>query len=159
MLLLEVLFCISLNANVSVSYLVISLTKELQPLSPFVHEDTVQVASLHWSDLNGLFSPSHDLIWADMSCRAKCYISHQSSYLCVRHMIHPFLSKYMLLGLTHTNRRGHFAPLQDDVLDDASIGVDIDPFILVAEQHLHAIWAGQEHNCMRGHVALDLFEI
>lgn len=44
---LEVMFCISLHANVSVSYLVISLTKELQPLSPFVHEDTVQVASLH----------------------------------------------------------------------------------------------------------------
>lgn len=43
-------------------HLVISLTKELQPLSSFVHEDTVQVAGLHRTNLNGLFSPSHDLI-------------------------------------------------------------------------------------------------
>lgn len=53
------------------SYLVISFTKELQPLSSFVHEDTIQVTSLHRTDLNGLFSPSHYLIWADMSCKAK----------------------------------------------------------------------------------------
>ena len=44
------------------TYLVISLTKELQPLCSFVHEDTIQVTGLHRTDLNGLFSPSHYLI-------------------------------------------------------------------------------------------------
>jgi len=44
------------------SHLVVPLTKELQPLSSFVHEDAVQVAGLHSADLNGLLSPSHDLI-------------------------------------------------------------------------------------------------
>lgn len=43
-------------------HLVVPLTKELQPLSSFVHEDAVQVAGLHSTDLNGLLSPSHDLI-------------------------------------------------------------------------------------------------
>lgn len=64
-----------LIVSVCLSYLVIPLTKELQPLSSFVHKDTVQVACLHRTDLNGLFSPAHDLIWADMSCRAKYHIS------------------------------------------------------------------------------------
>lgn len=50
------------------SYLIISLTEELQPLSSFVHEDAIEVAGLHRSDLNGLLSPSHDLVGADVSC-------------------------------------------------------------------------------------------
>lgn len=50
------------------SYLIVPLTEELQPLSSFVHEDTIKVAGLHRSDLNGLLSPSHDLIGADVSC-------------------------------------------------------------------------------------------
>lgn len=75
------------------SYLVISLTKELQPLSSFVHEDTIQVASLHRTDLNGLFSPSHDLIGADMSCKAKCNISSlQAVYFFFLYIMHPLSS-------------------------------------------------------------------
>lgn len=50
------------------SYLIVPLTEELQPLSSFVHEDAIKVAGLHRSDLNGLLSPSHDLIGADVSC-------------------------------------------------------------------------------------------
>lgn len=92
LLLLETL--LSHILSVCISYLVISLTKELQPLSSLVHEDTIQVASLHRADLNGLFSPSHDLIWADMSCKAKCDISTWS-WLQFLHMIHPFSSMSM----------------------------------------------------------------
>lgn len=73
-------------------------------------------------------------------------------------MIDALLSlSVSFLDLTHTNRCGHFSPLQDDILDDASIGVDIDALILIAQQHLHTVWAGQEHNSVRCHVALDLF--
>lgn len=74
--------------SVCMSNLVISLTKELQPLSSLVHEDTIQVASLHRTDLYGLFSPSHNLIWADMSCKEKCNISTWSLIHFLQ-MMHP----------------------------------------------------------------------
>ena len=57
-----------LNTNVSVTHLVIPLTEELEPLGSLVHEDSVQVACLYSTDLNGLFSPAHDLVRADMCC-------------------------------------------------------------------------------------------
>ncbi len=120
------------------SYLVISLTEELQPLSSFVHEDTVQVTSLHRTDLNGLFSPSHDLIRADMSCKAKCNISTRHADYCAEDAS-TFICYYLSLVLTRTDRCGHLAPLQDHVLDDASIRVYVDALVLVAQQHLHAI--------------------
>lgn len=50
------------------SCLIVSLAEELQPLGSFVHEDAIKVAGLHRSDFNGLLSPSHDLIGADVSC-------------------------------------------------------------------------------------------
>lgn len=132
-------------------YLIISLAEELQPLSSFVHKNTVQVASLHRADLNGLFSPTHDLVWADMSCRAQCKVrTGLTSYS---------LYNSMLLGVTRTNRCRHLAPLQDNVLYYAPICVDVDALVLIAQQHLHAVWAGQEHDCVWCHLALDLFEI
>ena len=55
------------DMNTKSSYLVIPLTEELQALRSLVHEDPVQVARLHGADLNGLLSPAHDLVGADVS--------------------------------------------------------------------------------------------
>lgn len=59
--------------------------------------------------------------------------------------------------MSHTNRSGHLAPLQDHVLNDPAVGVDVDAFVLVAQKHFHTIGAGQEHYGMWHHLALDLF--
>ena len=56
-----------------------------------------------------------------------------------------------------TDGGGHLAPLQHHVLDDASVRVDVDALVLVAQQHLHAVRAGQEHDGVGGHLALDLW--
>lgn len=62
------------------------------------------------------------------------------------------------LFLWRTNRCGHLAPLQDHVFDNTPVGVDVDTLVLVTQQHLHAIRAGQEHDGVWHHVALDLFQ-
>ena len=51
------------------SHLVISFTEELESLGSLVHEDTIQVASLHRPDLYGLLPPTHDLVGTDVCCR------------------------------------------------------------------------------------------
>lgn len=43
-------------------HLVISFTEELESLSSLVHEDAVQVTGLHRADLDGLLTPTHDLV-------------------------------------------------------------------------------------------------
>lgn len=62
------------------------------------------------------------------------------------------------LFLRRTNRCGHLAPLQDHVFDNTPVGIDVDALVLVTQQHLHSIWAGQEHDGVWRHVALDLFQ-
>lgn len=138
------------------SYLVIPLTQELQPLSSFVHEDTIKVAGLHWSDLNGLFSPSHDLIWANVSCGQNVMVTIIIIFFffCVHIRV-----SFCFVDMSRTNRCRHLAPLQDHIFNDPTVGVDIDAFILVTQEHFHAIWAGKEHYCMWRHLALDLFEM
>ena len=51
----------------TLSYLVISLTQELEFLSFLMHEHSVQVSSLHAPDLNGFVAPAHDLPGPDVS--------------------------------------------------------------------------------------------
>lgn len=46
-------------------YLVVALAKELESLGFLVHEDTIQVTSLHVTDLDGLVAPAHYLADAD----------------------------------------------------------------------------------------------
>lgn len=48
------------------SYLVIALAQELESLGTLVHEDPVQMARLHGTNLNGLLAPSHDLVGANI---------------------------------------------------------------------------------------------
>lgn len=43
-------------------HLVISFTEELESLGSLVHEDAVQMSSLHRADLYGLLPPTHDLV-------------------------------------------------------------------------------------------------
>lgn len=50
------------RANGGEEHLVISFTEELESLGPLVHEDAVQMTSLHRADLYGLLSPTHDLV-------------------------------------------------------------------------------------------------
>lgn len=129
------------------SYLVISLTEELQPLSSFVHEDAIKVAGLHRSDLNGLLSPSHDLIGADVSCGRNVML---------RYFFPHIAGSLSSVEMSRTNRSGHLAPLQHHVLNDPAVGVDVDAFVLVTQKHFHPIGAGQEHDGMWRHLALDL---
>lgn len=56
----------------------------------------------------------------------------------------------------HTDGGGHLAPLQHHVFGDASIGVDVDALVLVAQQHLHAVRLGQNHDGVGGHLTLNL---
>lgn len=51
-----------------VSHLVVPLRQELQSLSSLVHENSIEVSRLHGADLDGLFSPSHDLVGVDVGC-------------------------------------------------------------------------------------------
>lgn len=65
------------------SHLVIPLTQELEPLGPFVHEDPVQVARLHRTDLNGFLTPAHYLVGADVGCGEKVVGGNeQAALLC-----------------------------------------------------------------------------
>lgn len=50
------------------SHLVISFTEELESLSSLVHEDAVQVTGLHRADLDGLLTPTHDLVRPNVGC-------------------------------------------------------------------------------------------
>lgn len=54
-----------------VSYLVVSFTQELESLGSLVHEDAVQVAGLYRADLDGLLSPSHNLVGPNVSCKER----------------------------------------------------------------------------------------
>ena len=48
--------------------LIIFLTEEPQLLSSLVHEDSIQLAILHSSDLNGLAAPPHNMRVTNQSC-------------------------------------------------------------------------------------------
>lgn len=105
------------------------------------------------------FSP-HPMIWFEQIWAARQNIILDLTKLVTFVFIMRafFIYYYPFLDLTRTNRCGHLAPLQNHVLNDASVGVDVDTFVLIAQQHFHAVWAGQEHNCVWCHMALDLFE-
>lgn len=61
---------ISANTNLFVSF-----TEKSKCLSSFVHKNTVQKTRLHRTDLDGLFSPAHDLSRAYMSWNDSCAIN------------------------------------------------------------------------------------
>lgn len=48
-------------------YLIVTFTKELEPLSFLVHKNAVEMAAFDASDLDRLVAPSHDLARADVS--------------------------------------------------------------------------------------------
>lgn len=50
----------------STTYFVVPFAKELQLLSFFMHEHSVQMPSFHRSDLDRLVAPAHDLPGADV---------------------------------------------------------------------------------------------
>jgi len=50
----------------SLRYLIVTFTKELEPLSLLMHEDTVEMTALHASDLYRLVTPAHNLSRTDV---------------------------------------------------------------------------------------------
>lgn len=60
------------------------------------------------------------------------------------------------VGPSLTHRSGHLSPLQHHVLNDPPICVDVDAFVLIAQQHLHAVSVGEEDDGMGRDLALDL---
>lgn len=48
------------------TYLIVTFTEELEPLSLLVHEDTVEMTTLHASDFYRLITPAHNLSRTDI---------------------------------------------------------------------------------------------
>lgn len=48
------------------SHLVIAFTEELKPLSSLMHENSIQVAGFYRANFDGLLSPAHDLVGANI---------------------------------------------------------------------------------------------
>ena len=65
---------------------------------------------------------------------------------------------WWLLFWTPTNGGGHLPPLKHHVFGDASVGVDVDALVLVADQQLDAVRVGQDDDGVGLDVGLDLNE-
>lgn len=53
------------RAEVAATHLIVTFAKELESLSLLMHENAVEVAALHTSDLDRLVAPTHNLPRAD----------------------------------------------------------------------------------------------
>lgn len=69
------------------THLIITFTKELEPLSLLVHENSVEVTALHTSDFDRLVTPAHNLSRADI-CDARRHLAplknHRFGYSAIR---------------------------------------------------------------------------
>lgn len=76
------------------TYLIITFTEELEPLSLLVHKNTVEVTALYTSDFDRLVTPTHYLSRADI-CDARRHLAplknHRFGYSAISIYVYTFV--------------------------------------------------------------------
>lgn len=88
------------------SYLVIPFTQELQLLSLFMHEHSLQVPRVRWPQLYGLFSPTHHLVRLQVGWigEKQTNMRKQSKYVSYIFTPYTWILPHLHAPKTHTHR-------------------------------------------------------